>query len=109
MFVASMIFTFPKFGQSCLLWQLNCASTAVTTVVYLGRGVAFAVKSEGLALVRTAFRNQFKPWLCPQDLETWQPHITVQNGVDIRRADRLSNELHPQFTPETLAVVGCQL
>jgi len=84
--------------------------TAVTTGVrHLGRGVAFAVKSEGLALVRTALRNQFKPWLCPQDLESWQPHITVQNGVDIRKADRLFDELQAQFTPETLAVVGYQL
>jgi len=85
------------------------ATVTTTGIYHLGRGVAFAVASDELNNIRAALRRSFQPWLCPQDLQPWRPHITVQNGVDTKKANLLFDELRKEFEPKTLNMIGYQL
>jgi 2'-5' RNA ligase len=51
----------------------------VTGLRSLGRGVAYAVESAGLAALRARLARIWAPWLTPQDRQPFRPHVTVQN------------------------------
>ncbi len=81
----------------------------VSGVRHLGAGVAFTIDSAALQDVRARLKEAFLPWLGPQDMQKWQPHITIQNKVSKDRADRLYQELRAEFQPYTIEITGVDL
>nr|WP_281064432.1 MULTISPECIES: 2'-5' RNA ligase family protein [unclassified Rhizobium] len=81
----------------------------VSGVRHLGAGVAFTIDSAALQDVRARLKEVFLPWLGPQDMQKWQPHITIQNKVSKDRADRLYQELRAEFQPYTIEITGVDL
>jgi len=81
----------------------------VSGVRHLGAGVAFTIDSAALQDVRAQLKEAFLPWLGPQDMQKWQPHITIQNKVSKDRADRLYQELRATFQPHTIEITGVDL
>jgi 2'-5' RNA ligase len=72
-------------------------------------GVAFSIESTGLQAIRAALKTEFASWLGQQDMQKWQPHITVQNKATRSKADNLYQELNQNFRPYPIAVVGLDL
>lgn len=56
-------------------------AAALTGVLFLGRGVAFQVESEGLLSIREELAEAFAGLLTPQDQARPRLHLTVQNKV----------------------------
>lgn len=89
----------------------NCAhmDVRVTGLRSLGRGVAFRLESPPLVALRSRLVQQWLPWLTPQDLQRFQPHITVQNKVHPEEARRTLALLSATFTPHTVRGTGLEL
>lgn len=49
------------------------------------------------------------PWLGGQDMQGWQPHITVQNRVSRTAADTLHQQLTHDFKPRSVMLEGLDL
>ncbi|OJF94946.1 2'-5' RNA ligase family protein [Pararhizobium antarcticum] len=76
---------------------------------HLGAGVAFRIASPDLQDVHARLRRAFIPWLGGQDMQTWQPHITIQNKVSKQAADTLHAALMTEFQPHAIAITGLDL
>lgn len=94
--------------RSAALMQRPMRATSIG-VRHLGRGVAFEIDCPDLSSSRRFLRQRFEPWLVPQDLQGWRPHITVQNGVAKIRADELHKHLSSVFQPRMFEVTGLDL
>lgn len=81
----------------------------VTNLRSLGRGVAYAVQSAELMSFRRIFAQEWARWLTPQDRQEHQPHVTVQNNVDPRKARALLLELSAVFVPFQVTGTGLDL
>ena len=81
----------------------------VAGIRHLGAGVAFTISSQELWDIRARLRLAFAPWLGGQDMQKWQPHITIQNKVSKDRADRLYQQLRATFQPHTIEITGVDL
>jgi 2'-5' RNA ligase len=81
----------------------------VTGIRHLGAGVAFAVASSELLRIHAHSRSAFSHWLGGQDMQKWQPHITVQNKVSRAVADGLFRLLTAEFKPSTISITGLDL
>lgn len=84
-------------------------SLAVTEVMKLGRGVAYRLQSRDLQQLQTYLKQQWQPWLTPQDRQGFRPHVTVQNKVDAATADALFAELTTSFQPFAAEGIGLSL
>lgn len=84
-------------------------SAVVGGVLHLGGGVAFTIDSPQLQAIRAQLKTLFMPWLGPQDMRPWQPHITIQNKVSKTVSDALYRELSGSFRPTPIGVVGLDL
>lgn len=89
--------------------RMRTVEVKVTGVRNMGNGVSFVLESEGLARAREYLRAAFRPWLGPQDLQPWRPHVTVQNKVHWQKADALYDMLSSEFVRRTLLVEGFDL
>lgn len=78
-------------------------------VRHLGAGVAFTVRSHDLQQVHGDLKSLFRPWLGGQDMQKWQPHITIQNKVTKLAADTLYKDLTSSFQPSSIEVMGLDL
>ncbi len=76
---------------------------------HLGAGVALEIGSSELEAMRARLRVAFAPWLGPQDMQVWRPHITIQNNVDRQTADRLYRELQASYQPLPVRITGLDL
>lgn len=99
-----------------ILESLKCAATGRSTISaqvsgvrHLGAGVAFAIDSPALTSVRDVLRSDFLLWLGPQDMQTWRPHITIQNKASRAEADALHRELSANFRSHDIAITGLDL
>jgi hypothetical protein len=81
----------------------------VAGVRHLGAGVAFTISSPALDQLYGDLRSTFMPWLGGQDLQRWQPHITVQNKVSRSAADSLHQQLTFDFKPRPVTLEGLDL
>ncbi|HEV7320559.1 MAG TPA: 2'-5' RNA ligase family protein [Ensifer sp.] len=81
----------------------------VAGVRHLGSGVAFTIISLALDQLYRDLRSAFTPWLGGQDLQRWQPHITVQNKVSRSVADTLHQQLTHDFEPRSVMLEGLDL
>jgi 2'-5' RNA ligase len=84
-------------------------SAKVSGVRHLGAGVAFTIGSPELNSIRDTLRSNFVHWLGSQDMQTWQPHITIQNKALRAEANRLHRELANDFHPHDITIVGLDL
>jgi 2'-5' RNA ligase superfamily len=76
----------------------------VAGVIDLGEGTALRVESDALAAIRDDLAAAFQGLLTPQDLTPFRPHVTIQNKVDPRDAERLQQQLRATFAPRPLAI-----
>ena len=65
----------------------------------LGRGVAFTLENAELPALHRQLQTAFAAHLTPQDQQTLQPHVTIQNKVDPAVARQLLAELQADFAP----------
>ncbi len=72
------------------------------SVCHLGAGVAFTITSLTLEQLYAELRSAFMPWLGGQDMQSWRPHITVQNKVSRSVADTLHKQLAHDFKPRSV-------
>ncbi len=72
----------------------------------LGRGVALALHSDGLAAIRAELAEAWAPLLIPQDRQGWRGHVTVQNKVDPAVARALLASLSASFQPWRFRIAG---
>jgi hypothetical protein len=84
-------------------------TASVTGLRHLGAGVAFTIASSELEAIHGRLRGAFMPWLGGQDMQTWQPHITVQNKVSRSAANTLHTALLEKFRPHTIEINGLDL
>lgn len=81
----------------------------VSGLRHLGAGVAFTIASPDLQDIQAKLRGAFIAWLGGQDMQKWQPHITIQNKVSKLTADTLHAALVSEFRPHTIEIVGLDL
>jgi hypothetical protein len=95
------------------LWHVAAGKGVISAKVNglrnLGGGVAFTVESPDLSAVRHSLHRDFVHWLGSQDMQTWRPHITVQNKVSQADAHRLHGELLRCFHPHDITITGLDL
>lgn len=76
------------------------------SVMLLGRGVAFRVRSPVLEEIRNSLADAFEGLLTPQDRQSWRPHVTIQNKVDPAEAKALQKTLSEGFQSRPLKITG---
>jgi hypothetical protein len=81
----------------------------VVGVRFLGRGVAYDLRSPELDAVRARLARTWEHWLGAQDRARHRPHVTVQNKVDPAVARALHAELAAAFVPAAGAVPALRL
>lgn len=81
----------------------------VSGVRFLGRGVAFDIRSPKLIGVRAALAQQWADQLTPQDRAAYRPHVTIQNKVEPERARALHHKLQHEFRPFEVRIPGLLL
>ncbi len=72
----------------------------------LGRGVALALRSDGLGALRGELAHAWDTLLIPQDRQGWRGHVTVQNKVPSTTARTLLARLDAVFEPFAFSVAG---
>lgn len=75
----------------------------------LGRGVAYDLRSDVLAVQRAELARRWAPWLTPQDAGKREAHVTVQNKVQPSAARALLAELSAGFAPYDVTAIGLGL
>jgi len=78
----------------------------VARLMSLGRGVALAVDSPGLAAIRGRLADALHAVLTPQDAAAWRPHVTIQNKAGPGEARALLQELRKDFRPRPIVIAG---
>jgi len=81
----------------------------ISSMLFLGRGVAYKIESEQLLVLRSQIASQFWSGLTPQDRQKFQPHITIQNKVDSTTAKALFDELKQNFSPFRCTAIGLDI
>ncbi|GEL24064.1 hypothetical protein PSU4_30180 [Pseudonocardia sulfidoxydans NBRC 16205] len=77
---------------------------------FMGRGVAFVLRSPALAQARSGLAQRWEPWLSAQDRAKGADlHVTVQNKVDPERARALHDALRAEFVPSDVSATGLGL
>ncbi len=75
----------------------------------LGRGVAITISAPPLLRLHRKLVEAFREDLSPQDLQKFQPHVTIQNKVAPEVARQLLNELSATWQPFTVEAIGLHL
>jgi hypothetical protein len=76
----------------------------IAGIIDLGEGTALRVESEQLAALRADLAEAFAGLLTPQDQAPFRAHVTIQNKVEPRDAQRLQQQLRATFAPRPLAI-----
>ncbi|NQV95891.1 MAG: 2'-5' RNA ligase family protein [Sphingomonadales bacterium] len=78
-------------------------------LIHLGRGVAYQLHAPDLLALRMELADLFAGLLVAQDQQIPRLHITVQNKVVPREAQRLFDELSVEFESRPFAIHGIGL
>ncbi|MYZ48565.1 2'-5' RNA ligase family protein [Propylenella binzhouense] len=81
----------------------------VASVKSIGTGVALFLESPQLAALRESLAREFRSDLSDQDRSGFRPHVTIQNKVPPKEADRLQRELAAGFRPLAVKALGLHL
>lgn len=76
---------------------------------FLGKGVAYDLRSPEFEALRRELSNRWVHWLGPQDSHRIKPHVTIQNKVSPERARALYNDLQASFAPFEVRGEGLSL
>ena len=76
---------------------------------FLGRGVAYRLRSEEFTALRERLSRRWAADLTPQDRQKIAPQVTVQNKVDPARARALFERLSARFEPFPVRAEGLLL
>ncbi|WP_405049204.1 2'-5' RNA ligase family protein [Rhizobium rhizogenes] len=76
---------------------------------HLGAGVAFSITSPALEAICATLKSEFVSWLGSQEMQTWRPHIAIQNKVLRSTADALHRDLNKSFQPWQIEIVCLDL
>lgn len=87
----------------------DALSAEVNGLKHLGAGVAYSISCQPLQNIRTTLMAEFVSWLDPQDMQKWQPHITIQNKAPKATADQLYHELAQSFRAYQIEITGLDL
>jgi hypothetical protein len=89
--------------------RAGVTTAKVSSLRHLGAGVAFVVTCPDLEDIRASLKAEFVTWLGSQDMQTWRPHITIQNKVPRATADALYRDLTASLEPHTIEILGLDL
>ncbi|KXG85140.1 2'-5' RNA ligase family protein [Agrobacterium bohemicum] len=89
--------------------EVHSATAEVSGIRHLGAGVAFTITSPELLEIHLRLKQVWRPWLGGQDMQKWQPHITIQNKVSRTTADATYQKLAAEFRPHSIEIVGLDL
>lgn len=78
-------------------------------LIHLGNGVAYQLHAPELLSLRMELADRFTGLLVAQDQQTPRLHITVQNKVIPREAQRLFEHLSAGFEPRPFTIRGIGL
>jgi len=78
----------------------------LASLINLGRGVAFRVRSPDLEAIRRELAEAFTGLLTPQDAGRWRLHVTIQNKAEPAAAKALLNAMTATFQPCPLTIAG---
>jgi 2'-5' RNA ligase len=81
----------------------------VDSLMQLGRGVAYRLRSDLLHALHAELRQAWLSWLTPQDRQGFRPHVVVQNKVSPADAKALYARLSAGFVPWQATAVGILL
>jgi hypothetical protein len=81
-------------------------TATIDGVISLGKGVALALRSADLLVMRARIADRFELLLSPQDRHPPRLHITVQNKVEQGVAKATFAQLSDQLKPRPLAIRG---
>jgi 2'-5' RNA ligase len=81
----------------------------VTGLMYLGRGVAYALDNPALRDLHRTLQAEWTADLTPQDRQGLRPHVTIQNKVDAIKARALHTQLTAEFEPFEATGTGLAL
>ena len=81
----------------------------VVSIMKLGRGVAYKIKSPELSSLHADLQTKWQGWLTNQDRQKLNPHVTVKNKVDSEKALLLYQDLTSSFQPFTVTGIGLSL
>jgi 2'-5' RNA ligase len=81
----------------------------VTGVRFLGRGVAYDLRSPALDGLRAQLADIWGPTLGAQDRSRFRPHVTVANKLPPESARSLHQRLQRDFVPATATATGLAL
>ena len=81
-------------------------SMRVSSLMNLGRGVAYAIASPELLALHAQLANAFASHLIPQDRQRFRPHIVVQNKATGDQARALRARLTLGFAPWDVQAEG---
>jgi len=70
------------------------------------RGVALQVRSEGLTQLRDRLADALFGLLTAQDVDSWRPHVTIQNKAEPAAARVLHTLLLKERWPRPLTIAG---
>ena len=89
----------------------GCAVAPFETrrLLFLGRGVAYALDMPEVVAVRARLAAAWADWLTPQDRQGFRPHVTVQNKVAPEAARALLGELEAGYAVWRGEVLGLGL
>ena len=76
---------------------------------FLGKGVAYDLRSPECEALRKELSQRWSHWLGPQDSHRIKPHVTIQNKVSPKRARALYEELQASFVPFEVRGEGLSL
>ncbi len=84
-------------------------TASVTGIKFLGKGCAYIIDCPALARLHEELKQIWRPWLIPQDLQPFRPHIVIQNKADPDEAKQLFTELSQSFQIFDFTITGLQL
>lgn len=67
-------------------------------LVFLGRGVAYALHMPDIVALRASLAVAWRDWLTPQDRQGFRPHLTVQNKAAPDAARSLLRDLQASYS-----------
>ncbi len=89
--------------------QVQPLLVEVTGLRFLGRGVAYDLRSPRLEVLRQDLAGFWLEWLNNQDRSGFKPHVTVQNKVSSSEAKETLALLEARFQPWSFTVTGLTL
>lgn len=91
-----------------LLTKRKSFPVLISGLKHIGNGVIYTIDSPVLQDMHIQMQHTFKQWLCRQDAQRLQPHITVQNKATNYKSRELFNELTAHYNPFSVEAIGLQ-